>query len=225
MTAAPNPSTLGQNVLLIASIAPAGSTASISATGTVQFSDGATSLGTVSVGNNAASSSLPTLLPASTRYRHLQRRSGYLRQHLRHGQRHRPGSGQPDCTHGFTHLSPYGSIIILTATVTSSVTGLSGSVTFFNGTASLGNVPLSGSTATFSTSAFSPGTHTLTAMYSGDTTHNPATSSSVAEVINDAASSVNLSATPSPRSPSRSSRSALRWLLPPHPVESSLPAS
>lgn len=45
-----------------------------------------------------------------------------------------------------------------------------GSVTFSDGTTELATVPLDGGTATFTTGKFQPGTHSLTATYSGDPT-------------------------------------------------------
>jgi hypothetical protein len=57
----------------------------------------------------------------------------------------------------------------LTATVSSSVSVPTGSVTFLDGTTSLGTVPLTAGVATLTTSTLSIATHSITAMYSGDT--------------------------------------------------------
>ena len=200
LTASPNPSSFGQNVTLTASIAPAAGAASISATGTVQFFDGTTLLGTASVGNNAASILASNLTagthPVTAIYSGDQGTSGSTSPIVDVIVQ---GAASQTALTASPNPSLYGGSVSLTATVTSSSTGLSGSVTFYDGTASLGNVPLGGgNAATLSTSALSPGTHTLTAMYSGDAAHNPATSNAVAEVISGAPSSVGLVATPSP---------------------------
>ena len=74
----------------------------------------------------------------------------------------------------------------LTAIVTGGATPAeTGSITFFDGTASLGAVNVTatatGSTATFTTKALAPGTHAITARYSGDTSY--ATSTSAAQTV------------------------------------------
>lgn len=58
-----------------------------------------------------------------------------------------------------------------------------GSVTFLDGTTSLGMGTLSDGTATFSTSSLSVGTHTITAQYSGDTNFAGSTSQPLTETI------------------------------------------
>jgi len=74
-----------------------------------------------------------------------------------------------------------GQSVTLTAQVASVTTGTpTGSVSFYNGTALLGTVPMTAGAATMSTSALTPGsTNTLQAVYSGDinfTTSSSATS-------------------------------------------------
>jgi hypothetical protein len=58
-----------------------------------------------------------------------------------------------------------------------------GTVTFRDGATVLGSVPLSGGTAQLTTSALSPGHHTLTAEYGGDATYAPSTSAAVAQQV------------------------------------------
>ncbi len=70
-----------------------------------------------------------------------------------------------------------GADITLTATVSPSAA--TGTVTFYDGTTSLGTEVLSSGTATLTTSALAVGTHALTALYGGSTTHDTSTSSSV----------------------------------------------
>src|SRR5437016_1007221 len=65
--------------------------------------------------------------------------------------------------------SIFGSAVTFTATVASSATSIpTGTVTFQDGAATLGPGTLSGGTATFSTSGLAAGTHSITAIYSGD---------------------------------------------------------
>src|SRR5207302_1294460 len=71
--------------------------------------------------------------------------------------------------------SAFGQMVMFTATVTPNGSGMpTGTVTFFDGSTSIGQGTLSTagavSTASFSTSRLAPGTHTISASYNGDTT-------------------------------------------------------
>jgi hypothetical protein len=58
-----------------------------------------------------------------------------------------------------------------------------GSVSFLDGTTPIGTVPLSGGSATFTTSALSLGSHTLSAVYSGDTNFLAGTSAPLGQSV------------------------------------------
>jgi len=79
-----------------------------------------------------------------------------------------------------------GQSIMLTATVTPvSGSGVpTGSVTFLDGSTNLGTVALTGSTATFTSSALSVGSHSLNASYSGNSGFNGSASSTLTQVVN-----------------------------------------
>ena len=80
--------------------------------------------------------------------------------------------------------STFGASVTLTATVTS---GATGTVTFEdNGTAISGAVPISGTTATFTTSTLVVGMHPIIAVYSGDGNYNGAASSVLTQGVNQA---------------------------------------
>ncbi|HEY6352370.1 MAG TPA: SBBP repeat-containing protein [Candidatus Angelobacter sp.] len=64
-----------------------------------------------------------------------------------------------------------------------SVGAPAGSVTFSDGTNTLGTATLASGQAGFSTSALSAGPHSITAAYSGDSNFNPSTSSPLTEVV------------------------------------------
>ena len=70
-----------------------------------------------------------------------------------------------------------GTNITLTATV--SPTAVTGTVTFYNGSASLGSATLSSGTCTLATSFSSAGTETLTAVYAGNSSYATSTSNTV----------------------------------------------
>jgi sugar lactone lactonase YvrE len=73
--------------------------------------------------------------------------------------------------------------ITLTATVSSSAGTPTGAVSFLDGTTLLGSGTLSASTATYTTSGLAVGSHSITAVYGGDSDFLTVTSSALAEVI------------------------------------------
>jgi hypothetical protein len=71
----------------------------------------------------------------------------------------------------------------LTATVTSSASSRTGTVTFMNGAAVLRTSTLSGNTATLTLPGGGAGTYSITASYSGDSNNSGSTSSTLSQVI------------------------------------------
>lgn len=77
-----------------------------------------------------------------------------------------------------------GQTVTLTADVTSKSSGtITGTVTFFDGGTSLGSGPLVSGEATLATSALTLGSHSITAVYSGDGNFGGSTSTVLTEVI------------------------------------------
>jgi|GEM_PF-6501179 len=86
--------------------------------------------------------------------------------------------------------STYGQSVTFTATVAATSGTATGTVTFMDGTTTLGTASLNGSgVATFSTTALSAGTHTITATYN-PTGFFAGSSGSVSQVVNKAALTV-----------------------------------
>ena len=83
--------------------------------------------------------------------------------------------------------STYGQTVAFVAKVPS---GELGSVTFKDGGTTLGTMPLSGSAASFTTSTLTAGSHDITAIYGGDSSHGAATSPIVTQVVNMATPSL-----------------------------------
>lgn len=113
------------------------------------------------------------------------------------------GVGQPGTTTTLgssTNPTVYGQVTTLSSTVApSSGTGTpTGSVTFDDGTNSVGSASLSNGQATLSLSSFSVGSHSLTAVYSGDANFLASTSSVLSQVVNQAATATALSSSSSP---------------------------
>lgn len=95
--------------------------------------------------------------------------------------------------------SSYGQSVTFTASVTSSGGNPTGTVTFKNGSATLGMAPLSSGTAAFTTSTLTVATHTITAVYNGDANDATSTSSPVTQQVTKAATTTALA---SPLNPS-----------------------
>ncbi len=73
-----------------------------------------------------------------------------------------------------------------------------GTVTFLDGSTTLGTVPVANGAAVFSTSSLSPGQHSIVAQYNGDTNNNTADSNVVTQVVG--VPTILFTATPSPAS-------------------------
>jgi hypothetical protein len=91
--------------------------------------------------------------------------------------------------------SVFGQSVTLTATITANSPGSgipTGTVTFADGSTILGTATLDGSgIATYSTSSLSVGSHSITAVYGGDTDFTSSTSSTLSQTVNqDATASV-----------------------------------
>ena len=79
--------------------------------------------------------------------------------------------------------SIYGGSVTFTATVTS---GATGTVTFLDGTTTLGTGTINNGQATYSTPGLAAGSHSITAVYAGDTNYTGSTSSAVSQTVNQA---------------------------------------
>ena len=169
-----NPSTYGGSVTFTATVTSG-------ATGTVTFKDGSTTLGTVSISGTTASFSTSALTGGSHNITAVYG-----------GDTNYAGSTSSAVTQtvnrvstttglaGSTSPSALGDSVSFTATVTS---GATGTVTFKDGSTTLGTVTISGTTATFSTTALTAGTHSITAVYGGDTNYATSTSAAVSQTV------------------------------------------
>jgi poly(3-hydroxybutyrate) depolymerase len=88
-----------------------------------------------------------------------------------------------------------GQPVTFTASVTSQLSGtVTGNVVFYNGTTMLGEEPLSGGTASLTTTISTSGSDSITATYSGSTDYASSTSSVLSEVV-DATGTLNATMT------------------------------
>jgi sugar lactone lactonase YvrE len=75
--------------------------------------------------------------------------------------------------------------VTLTATVSSGVSAPTGTVSFLDGTTMLGSGTLSGGVATLATTTLAAGSHSITAIYSGDANFVTLTSAALTELVQD----------------------------------------
>jgi hypothetical protein len=94
--------------------------------------------------------------------------------------------------------STFGAPVTFTATVTSADGTPTGSVTFKNGTATLGSGTLSSGKATLKTTTLSVGSHSITALYAGSSNFVTSTSSVLTQTVKRATSSTALTSSLNP---------------------------
>ncbi|SPE38469.1 hypothetical protein SBA3_2890014 [Candidatus Sulfopaludibacter sp. SbA3] len=176
LAAAPNPITIGQSVTFTATVSPS------SATGSVQFLDGAAAIGTVTLNGGAA-----TLIAANLAAGAHSVTAVYS------GDANTSGSNSTVVTvtvakagasvtlGSSPNPSLAGQTVAFTATV--SPGSATGSVQFLDGATAIGTAAVSAGVATLSTTGLAAGSHSITAVYSGDTSYNGATSGVVTQAV------------------------------------------
>jgi autotransporter-associated beta strand protein len=202
LTPAPNPSVFGQSVTFTATVTAA-SPSTATPTGTVNFVEGTTTLGSGTLSGGVATFSTSTLPVGS---------HNIVAQYVGDGnfassnsatatqQVNKAGSSTVLVTDGTP--SAFASSVTFTATVTAFGAGKgtpSGTVTFNDGTTTLGTGTLNGlGVATFSTSTLAIGSHSITAVYNGDGNFNGGTSNTVAQSVNAPATATALTSSANP---------------------------
>ncbi|MDF3293221.1 beta strand repeat-containing protein, partial [Streptomyces silvisoli] len=201
LTSSPDPSVFGEPKTLTATVtvvAPGGGTP----TGSVGFFDGATLLGTGTLSGGVATLTTSSLSVGS-----------HSVTAVYGGDSNFSGSTSPVDTQTVNQAatstvlssspdpSVFGQAKTLTATVTAVAPGggtPTGSVGFFDGATLVGTGTLSGGVATLTTSSLSVGSHSLTAVYGGDSNFSGSTSPVDTQTVNQAATSTVLSSSPDP---------------------------
>ena len=189
LATASNPSTVGTAVTLTATVLPS------SATGTVQFLNGATVLGSAVLANGSAQISVANLPVGSNSLTAVYS-----------GDPVNAGSASAAIVQTVAKVasttalagpaSPLnvGQSATFTATVTPS--SATGTIQFLDGAVAIGAVAVNGGTAVFSTTALAAGSHSITAAYSGDGVLNPSTSAAVGVQVVKYATTTSLTNTP-----------------------------
>jgi hypothetical protein len=194
-----NPSVFGQSVVFTATVQPpAGTTAS----GTVTFLDGATSLGTAAVSNNSAQLAVSSFSLGShsvtASYGGNANLSGSASSALTQTVNQ---AATATAISSSANPSTFGLAVTFSATVQPTAGGVpTGTVAFFDGGAQIGSGSLSGGFAQFTVAggALVTGTHFITAKYTGDANFLSSTSASLAETVNAAPTSTLLTASANP---------------------------
>jgi hypothetical protein len=196
LTSSVNPSQIGQSTTLTANLAALGTP-----TGTVKFYDGTTLLGTVNLTADSSSLTVSFSTPGAHNLKAVY--SGDT------------NTGTAAATLIQTVLNTSGLVLsssinpslvgqstTLTATLTASGTP-TGTVKFYDGATLIGTANLAGTTASLSVSFSTPGTHTLTAVYSGDANTQGVTSGPLAQVVLNVAA-LTLTSSVNPSQPNQS---------------------
>jgi hypothetical protein len=181
---APNPSLFGEPVTLGATVSSSSGTPPNGEN--VTFMSGSTALGTGTLSSGAASLTT-TALPAGTDsitavYGGDSDFSGSTSPAV--NQVVGKASSNTTLTSS-PNPSSSGQSVTFTATVSGQFGGtVTGTITFSNGSTSLGSASLTGNSAGLTTTALPQGTDTITAAYSGDSNFAASTSSSLSQVVN-----------------------------------------
>jgi hypothetical protein len=98
--------------------------------------------------------------------------------------------------------SSFGQSVTITATIASAFNAgpLAGTVTFYDGTTSLGSTAVSNGQAALSTSTLPLGANAITASYGGNTKYQPSTSAALTETVKTATTTTTLSSSLNPSS-------------------------
>ncbi|MFN7011388.1 MAG: Ig-like domain repeat protein [Allorhizobium sp.] len=178
LSASDTTATLLQPIILTATLS-----GGVSPTGTVTFKDGSTTLGTATISGASATFSTSTLSIGSHAI------TAVYGGDISHGTATSSAvtvtieKAGPSITLSSSSTTP---TIAQSVTFTASLSGgvsPTGTVTFKDGSTTLGTEAISGSTASFTTADLSAGDHTITAVYSGDDNNQPAASAGVDVVV------------------------------------------
>jgi hypothetical protein len=196
LTSSANPANAGQTVVFTANTAlAAGATADGAITGQVTFTDGTNTLGVFVVDTNGNATLSLNTLPVGVHHIVATYSGNTNYAGVASNQLLETIQITGTTTVGSSAASPTlaGQPATLNATVSSASGIPTGSVTFYDGATVVGTGLLNAQgMATFTTTTLSVGTHTLKAVYSGDTNYNASTSANFTQVVSLATTGLTL---------------------------------
>jgi hypothetical protein len=186
LTSSKNPSVYGQSVTFTATVR-ASSPGSGTPTGSVTFYDGATALATMNLSDATATYTTSSLSVGAHAITAVYSGDGNFETSTSAAVNQ--GVNQDKTATALSssaNTAAHGQTVTFTATVTADAPGSgtpTGTVTFKDGSTVLATMPVGGGTASYSISTLSLGTHSITAVYSGDSNFTARTSSTLKETI------------------------------------------
>lgn len=174
-----NPSTAGAAITFTALVSPS------AATGTVQFLDGATVLGSATLSNGTASFTISTLAAGTQAISAAYSGSATYNASTSIVLSEAVKANTSVALSSSLNPAIVGSSVTFTAAVTPSTA--TGTLQFLNGATVIGSATLAGGSASFSTSSLSQGADFITASYGGDAADTASTSATLTETVNPAA--------------------------------------
>ena len=205
LTSSPNPSTTATNVTFTATVT---SSTAGTITGTVTFFDGATQIGTGTLSAGVTKFTTTTPLTQGThsitaQYGGDTNYSSSTSTAVSQVVNTAGAAATTTALSSSLNPSNTGASVTFTGTVTSTTPGtISGSISFYDGAKLLDTpITMTGNIATLTISNFAQGTHSITAVYSGNTNYATSTSSAVSQVVNGsgtAATTTALTSSPNP---------------------------
>ncbi|HEY2546923.1 MAG TPA: Ig-like domain repeat protein [Candidatus Acidoferrum sp.] len=192
-----NPASYGQSVTLSATVQPP---AGMTATGSVTFLDGSTSLGAVALSNNTAQLTVATLAAGSHSITATYGGSTNLAASTSPVLAQTVSLASTTTTAASSaNPSVFSQLITLSATIRPSFGGnATGTVTFLDGTTTLGTSSAVANAAQLSVSTLATGSHSITARYNGDANSAGSTSSAFSQTVSQSATSTSVASSLNP---------------------------
>ncbi len=177
----------GQSVTFTAMVAPAG-TNSLTPTGTVTFEDGSTVLGTATLSGGVANFTTTMLPTGSNSIKAIYGADSNFAASTSNSlaQTVAQSATTTALTKSTTTTAKFGQGITFTATMAAVSPGAgtpTGTVTFEDGSTVIATGALSGGVAKFTTTSLAVGSHSIKAIYAGDTNFTTSTSTSVGQTV------------------------------------------
>ncbi len=201
LTSSASTAVFGQAVTftaIVAAVAPGAGTPS----GSVTFLDGSTSLGSASLASGHATLTLSTLSAGTHSITAVYQGSTSFASSTTTALSQVINRATTATTlTSSASTAVFGQAVTFTAIVAAVAPGAGtpgGSVTFLDGSTSLGSASLSSGQASFTISTLSLGTHSITAVYQGSTSFASSTTTSLSQVINPATTATTLTSSASP---------------------------